>query len=360
LEEQLQAIEDAKNFVFEHVDKKIQLDIGKMECETKLSIEKWMLKVVATVKAAINSCNFWEAEEKIMLVRNFTRILGNRFEQISFDDSKEEKMKEKTDKISNSIDQLEKQLQKVLETVVKKYKDIDLKTSNFNPYASNPPKDLYAKLIKRITQKVRDQLQEIRKQVKDLSSRELEARIRVCESVLNSLPKHMQDILGEEIKQCHDDVKCEIENIKGNVQDINELLNRSTSNQKRNIEFGVNKIMEDIISRMDKQWAEEDTAGALNTFIELVRFINTLKSKINLDKYINRARDSLENTFDKYQRNIITNFDTLDQDTSMLKWTERAFTFVISCIDLKANMSGIDTSNMNEKNDIKRAWMQER
>ncbi|ETO09024.1 viral A-type inclusion protein, partial [Reticulomyxa filosa] len=355
LEAQFQAIEDAKNFVFEYVDNNTKREIERIESETKSSIAKWVLKVVATVKAAIKSCNFWEAEEKIKLIRKFTRILGNRFEQTSFDDNKEEKTKEETDKISNSIDQLERQLQKVLEEVIEKYKKINLKTSDFNPYASNPPKNLYTKLEKvmhtastynykeswdaieeDITQKVREQLLEIRKQVKELDSRKLETRIRVCESVLNSLPKHMQEIFGDEIKQCNEDVKYELENIlkevnqviqKGNAQEIYDLFNRSTSNQRTSIEFGVNKIMEGIISRMDKQWVEEDTAGALDTFAELVRFIKTLKGKIDLDRYFKQACESLENTFDKYQRNIITNFDTLDQDKSMLKWMERAFTF---------------------------------
>ncbi|ETN98464.1 SMC domain protein, partial [Reticulomyxa filosa] len=112
LETQFQAIEDAKNFVFKYVDNNTKREIEKIESDTKSSIEKWVLKVVATVKAAIKSCNFWEAEEKIKLIRKFTRILGNRFEQTSFDDNKEEKTKEETDKISNSIDQLERQLQK--------------------------------------------------------------------------------------------------------------------------------------------------------------------------------------------------------------------------------------------------------
>ncbi|ETO03159.1 ATPase, partial [Reticulomyxa filosa] len=272
LEAQFQAVEDAKNALFEYVDNNTKKEIEKIESETKSLIEKWMLKVVATAKAVIKSYKFLEAEEKIELVRRFNCILVRYFGQISFDDSKEEK-KEKTDNISNSVDQLEKDLQNVLETVVKKYKDIDLKTSNFNPYVSDPPKDLYAKLEKvmqtastnyegpwdaieeNIIQKVREQLLEIREQVKEFDLQKLETRIRVCESVLNSLPKHMQDTLGEEIKQCHNDVKCEIENMlkeveqviqKRNVQDINELLNRSTSNQKRNIEVGVDKIMQDI------------------------------------------------------------------------------------------------------------------
>ncbi|ETN99616.1 hypothetical protein RFI_37854, partial [Reticulomyxa filosa] len=148
LEAQLQAIKDAKNFVFEYVDNNTKVEIEKIEFETKSSIQTWMLKVVATVKAAINCYNFGEAEEKIKLIRKITRILGNRFEQIFFDDSKEEKMKEKTDKIFNSVDQLEQQLQNVLETVVKKYKNIDLKIAKFNPYVSDPPKNLYAKLDK--------------------------------------------------------------------------------------------------------------------------------------------------------------------------------------------------------------------
>ncbi|ETO01069.1 hypothetical protein RFI_36371, partial [Reticulomyxa filosa] len=129
-----EAIEDAKNFVFKYVEKNTKEEIEKIESETKSSIQMWMLKVVATVKAAINCYNFREAEEKIKLIRKITRILGNRFEQISSDDSKEEKVMEKIGKISNSVDQLEQQLQKVLETVVEKYKNIDLKTAKFNPY----------------------------------------------------------------------------------------------------------------------------------------------------------------------------------------------------------------------------------
>ncbi|ETO00898.1 hypothetical protein RFI_36542, partial [Reticulomyxa filosa] len=146
-------------------------------------------------------------------------ILGSYFEQISLDDNKEE-----IGKVANNIDELETQLQNVLKNVVYKYKQINLKESYFNPYASNPPKELYVKLSKvmntffknnykeswdaieeDITQKVRDQLMEIRKQAKNLNPKELETSFRVCKSVLNSLPKHMEEILGEEIKQCRED-----------------------------------------------------------------------------------------------------------------------------------------------------------
>ncbi|ETO01668.1 hypothetical protein RFI_35772, partial [Reticulomyxa filosa] len=381
LEAQLQAIEDAKNYVFDYVGENTMKEIEKIESETKSSIERWLFKVVAIVKAAINCYNFEEAEEKIKLIRKFTRILGNRFEQTSFDDNKEEKTKEETDKISNSIDQLERQLQKVLEEVIEKYKKINLKTSDFNPYASNPPKNLYTKLEKvmhtastynykeswdaveeDITQKVREQLQEVRKQVKDLNSREVEARIRVCESVLNSLPKHMQEILKEEIKQCHDDIKCDLEHSskeveqviqKKNAQEIKELLSRSTQSQKKKIELGVDKIVQDIVSRMDRQWTEEDTEGALKNFVELACFTNTLKSEVDLGRYFSNARNNLENMFNKYQKNIITNFDSLDQDTSTLKWMEKAFTFIISCIELKTangiNANALLPSNFNIK-----------
>ncbi|ETO03342.1 anchored putative adhesin, partial [Reticulomyxa filosa] len=200
LEEQLRWIEEAKNFVFEYIENNTKKEIEKMERETKSLIEKRILEAVKTVKVTVNSCNFLEAEENIKLLRKFNCILGKEI-----------------GKVANNIDELETQLQNVLKNVVYKYKQINLKESCFNPYAPNPPKELYVKLSKNnykeswdaieedITQKVRDQLMEIRKQAKNLNPKELETSFRVCKSVLNSLPKHMEEILGEEIKQCRED-----------------------------------------------------------------------------------------------------------------------------------------------------------
>ncbi|ETO04255.1 hypothetical protein RFI_33142, partial [Reticulomyxa filosa] len=324
LEEQMQWIDDAKNFVFEYVDKKTQQEIEKIENETKSAIEKWMLKVLGTVKAAINSYNFREAEEKIRLVRKFTRILGNRFDQIFFGDNKEEKMQEGASKIVNRVDELEKQVESVLKGVVSKYKDIKLSGCQFSPYASNPPKDLYAKLSKvmesattsnykeawteieeDITKKVRDLLLDARGKVSNSNSRESESCIRLCGSVLNSLPEHMQTILRDEVRQCRDDIKYEAETSlkeveqvmqQKNAQDINELLDRCNINQEKTIKSGVDKMAREIVSRIDKQWIDEETSEALSSMEELYRFKNTFKKKMpDLDRYFVNARGSLSN-----------------------------------------------------------------
>ncbi|ETO12049.1 hypothetical protein RFI_25327 [Reticulomyxa filosa] len=89
---QLQAINDAKNYVFKYIDKKTQEDIEKM------------------------------------------------------DDNKTEHEAEKTSSVVNSINELEAELKKVLKDVVNKYKVIDLEKSYLNPYASAPPKELFGKL----------------------------------------------------------------------------------------------------------------------------------------------------------------------------------------------------------------------
>ncbi|ETO05050.1 hypothetical protein RFI_32346, partial [Reticulomyxa filosa] len=340
--------------------------------------------VVETTKAAINSCNFREAEEKIKLVRRITRILGHRFQQISLDNSNEEKMKEQSGKIVNSVDELEKQLESVLKNVVNKYKEIKLSGCQFNPYASNPPKALYDKLDKvmqiaatsnyreaweeiegDITKKVRDLLLDAREKVTNSNSRESEACIRLCESVLNSLPEHVQEILKDEIQQCREDIKYEIENAlkeveqvmqKKNVQDINELLSRCNSNQEKTIKSGVDKMAREIVSRIDKQWMDGETSEALSSMEELYRFKNTFKKKMpDLDRYFINARDSLSSSFDKYQKHIITTFESVDRGTTGLEWTEKAFDFVLICLEVKTNPTGdIDPDellplNFNEK-----------
>ncbi|ETO15909.1 hypothetical protein RFI_21454 [Reticulomyxa filosa] len=81
LEEHLQWIEEAKHFVFTYVDQMTQDYISKKERATKSAIGKWVQKILGTIDAAINSCNFWEAEERIKLVRRIRRILGDYYEQ---------------------------------------------------------------------------------------------------------------------------------------------------------------------------------------------------------------------------------------------------------------------------------------
>ncbi|ETO23109.1 hypothetical protein RFI_14076, partial [Reticulomyxa filosa] len=233
-------------------------------------------------------------------------------------------------------------VERVLKSVVSKYKNISLSNSHFNPYASNPPKALYDKLNKvmqtaatynykerweeiedDITKKVREQLVKIREKLRITESREIETRIRICESILTSLPEHMQTILREEIVQCRGDIKYEAEHAskeveqvmqKKNIQDINELLARCTINQEKAIRAGVDDMAREVIARMDKQWSEGDTKGALLSMSELYRFKATFKKKIpELGRYIENARNSLSLSFDKSQRSIVNYFDSLDQ-----------------------------------------------
>ncbi|ETO27642.1 purine NTPase, partial [Reticulomyxa filosa] len=367
LEGQLQSIEDAKNFVFEYVDEKTKQDIEKMEYETKASIEKWMLKVLATVKAAITSCNFWEAEDRIRLVRQFTRILGDHCEHIALNDTKEDNVKERTGKIANSVDELEKQLETVLKNVVAKYKNVNLGNCQFNPYTSDPPKALYDKLNKvmqtaatynykdrwgeieeDITKKVREQLLEAREKVSALNSRESKSCIRLCESVLNYLPEHMQLILKDEIERCQEDVDYEIENgskeveqvmQKKDLKEINELLERCNVNQEKAIKFGINKMARDVVSRMESQW---DDGQNLEAFSKIAR-------------YYTEAYNSLSNTFDKHHKNIINTFASVGRNISGLEWMKKSFTFILDCMEMKiAAKNDIDADmllprNFNEK-----------
>ncbi|ETO11504.1 hypothetical protein RFI_25872, partial [Reticulomyxa filosa] len=363
LEEQLQWIEDAKNFVFEYVDKKTQQDIEKMEYETKASIEKWILKIVEKIKVAINSCNFREAEEKIQLVQKFTRILGSRFEQISFDNNKEENIKEGTSKIVNNVDSLEKQVEVVLKGVVNKYKKIKLSDCQFNPYVSNSPKDLYAKLNKvmesvttsnykeawteieeDIIKKVRDLLLDARGKVSNSNSRESEACIRLCESVLNSLPERVQGILKDEIQQCREDIKYEIENAlkeveqviqNKDIQDISELLDRYNSGRARiTINSGVNKMAREIVACISEQMANGEMAEMHKSLIKLCHF-KTLKQKIvGLDQHFARVRENLTSAFNKYHANIVTNFA---RSASAIAQMKKAFDFIFVCLEFKTN-----------------------
>ncbi|ETO31352.1 Helicase conserved domain containing protein, partial [Reticulomyxa filosa] len=232
IEEQLRWIDDAKTFVFDYLDTNTQHKIDKMQRNIKLEIEKWLLKILANARTALDYYHFWETEEKIKLIKKTLSILGDHCEHISLDDSKEEKVKEETNKIIDTINELEKQLECTLKRVVNEYKNINLSECQFNPYAFNPPKDIYAKLNKAmqatathnykeawdeiqqdITKKIRDQLLETHQKVHSLNARDIDIRIRLCESVLNSLPEHMQPILKAEILHCREDINYEREHM---------------------------------------------------------------------------------------------------------------------------------------------------
>ncbi|ETO15068.1 hypothetical protein RFI_22295, partial [Reticulomyxa filosa] len=240
----------------------------------------------------------------------------------SCNDNKEEKIKEESDKIVNSVDELEEQLESVLKNIVNKYKEIKLSGCQFNPYASNPPKAFYDKLDKVMqtatAYNYKDTWKEIEEDItKKVNSRESKYCIRLCESVLNYLPEHMQVILKDEIKRCQEDIDCEIENgskeveqmmQKKDIKEINELLERCNLNQEKAIEFGIYKMARDIVLRMESQWDDGQNLAALLSMGELYRFKNIFKKMPEITRYYADSHNYLSNTFDKHHKNIISTF----------------------------------------------------
>jgi len=221
-------IAEARVCVLDYVDKEIE----KMENDTKAFIESWIQRFLNTINAIVKSCNYKEAERRIKLAKTINRILGNLCGDTNLGDLGDMNEKDPgnngNDKnIQNRVDTLEQQLETVLKETVAKYKDIKLKGGQPNPYCTNPPKELYAKLKdaqegatynykntweqieEDIFFKVREQLKKARKMTAKSKSRECGACLRLCDSVVQSLPDHMKIILKEERKQCREDIEKE-------------------------------------------------------------------------------------------------------------------------------------------------------
>ncbi|ETO04468.1 hypothetical protein RFI_32928, partial [Reticulomyxa filosa] len=365
LGEKLQWIDDAKCYVAKYVNEQTGQDIKKNENEIKSSLEEWISKIVGTTKAAINSYNFLEAEEKIEHVRRITRLLGSHFKQNHCNDNKEE--------ITNRVNELETALKNELKSVVSKYKEIQLSGAQSNPYALNPPKDLYAKLNKvmqtattysykstwkeieeDIIQKIREELLVARKKH---NSDESDSCIRICELVANSLPEHMQAILNEEIKRCHEAIKSEIrESIKKvdavlskkNACEIVKLLDSCTGRQEDHIKAWVNNAAEEMVARIEKQWENGDTQKAVTEIGKLFRFKKMFKHKVpGLEKLFEVQHDALTNIFEKHHKHILDKLDFLNSGISALELIEQSLSFAIDCMDVKTRTnSDIDVKQL--------------
>ncbi|ETO08053.1 hypothetical protein RFI_29337, partial [Reticulomyxa filosa] len=250
-------------------------------------------------------------------------------------------------------------------------KEIKLSGCQFNPYASSPPKDLYAKLSKvmesattsnykeawteieeDIIKKVRDLLLDARGKVGNLNSRESEACIRLCESVLNSSPEHVQGILKDETQQCREDIKYEIENAlkkveevmqNKDIQDISELLDCYNSGQaKITINSDVNKMVREIVACIYlKQMANGEMAEMYKSLIKLYRFKN--------------LKQALINTLLDTHTNIVTNFAG---GASAIAQMKKSFDFIFVCLEFKTNLTdSIDPDELlphNFNEDIKK------
>ncbi|ETO33243.1 hypothetical protein RFI_03864 [Reticulomyxa filosa] len=386
LVDHLEWMKDAQQFALTFVDEVVQRDIERMQENTKSAIGKWMEAILDTMDASVSALNFLEAENKIRLVRRIISILGDYCESISLDDDTKKEQQQKksgnqnTGKIMSCVDKLGKKIETKLKDIVEKYRRIKLEGKQFNPYSSAPPKELYTRLIKvmettaiyrdtwreiedDISQKVRNELIEARAKVGNSSSRDSNSSIRLCQSVLNTLPKHMQIMLGEEITHCNDDIKSELDHTTGvvnevikskNIDDINNLLNNCTSNQEKMIKTNVNAMAQEIVVSMNKKWTEGDTTKALIDLKEIVHFKNTFKKKIpEINKYFTTARGTLVNTFEKCQKNIGSNFDVLDRGdigSATMEWMENALDFIIQCIEVQAELTSSDAQELMPNN----------
>ncbi|ETN99168.1 hypothetical protein RFI_38313, partial [Reticulomyxa filosa] len=334
LREHLQWMREAKHFVFtvEYVDDVTQKDIEAVEYSTKAIVEKWIDAVLNRVDVSINSQNFLEAENNIAMARKAIQLLGEHFAQNSFEQTKQQQQQQqqndhdekKSTAIVNAsinifqrVDELSKRIEQKLQEIVKHFKTIELANCKSNPYASNPPSDLYLKLTAvmlmktfykqawddiqtDITQKIRDQLKQIRDRIGTLLPGQLSREFRLCESVLKSLPKQMQE-LDEEIQRCKEEMQDELDNSIKVVKEvieikdadrIDDLLNQcKQTNQEKHIKTSVDHLARDMMSTIRKKCNDKDLSGAFHCLKELLQFKIKLESKIpQLTKYFTDSR----------------------------------------------------------------------
>ncbi|ETO12050.1 hypothetical protein RFI_25326, partial [Reticulomyxa filosa] len=350
----------------------IQLD------QHKAIVEKWIDAVLNRVDVFINSQNFLEAENNIAMARKAIQLLGEHFTQNSFEQTKQQDDHDEKKSIAivnaninifQRVDELSKRIEQKLQEIVKHFKTIELANRQSNPYFSNPPSDLYLKLTAvmlmktfykqawddiqtDITQKIRDQLKQIRDRIGTLLPEQLAREFRLCESVLKSLPKHMQE-LGEEVQRCKEEIQDELDNSIKAVKEvieikdadrIDDLLNQcKQTNQEKHIKTSVDHLARDMMSTIRKKCSDKDLSGAFHCLKELLQFKMKLESKIpQLTKYFTDSRVHVVELFEAPQQKLVTTFGRyIDINANAIEWMAQALDMLIEWKECQSKLTSI-------------------
>ncbi|CAF4323507.1 unnamed protein product [Adineta steineri] len=203
--ENLKRIQKAKQFILEYMNASNEL--SESVDQIILMIEHRLNRFVDEIKAFMYINNFYEAEQKIVLI-NLLRILLGSF---------------CTKQISDEIELIKEYRKKIVsDEIIQKYLDM-----NIDGYILNPPIDIFEKLeqVRNINTIYTEAIYELRKNIIDKFRQELELaksviplntssiHIRKFESSVKYLPETIRNVLEVELKHCREDINLTIQNI---------------------------------------------------------------------------------------------------------------------------------------------------
>ena len=278
LREYYHKIQEAQSYCVVHLDEKDQQKLAKIDDDSNKLLENWMDNVLSNVTQLIESYQFEDAYTKIETIKSITTLTFMNFEA------------------NDRYKALETAIETQCDKLVEKYKAIELKEKEYSPYTQCPLKRLYVKLAPLLDKRAKirqvwdtiisDVMDKFRGELKTARNsdvQENERIVRLCESVLTSLPQETSEILEQELKHCQADIKK-----KKTYQD----------------------------EKLEQIQASGDF-GALNTFLNQMLQAKDEQRASKIERSVLHQVSSLENAmyakFDKFDSSAMTDYDRMIQ-----------------------------------------------
>lgn len=192
--------------------KEIQKNLLRKKERVDLQLTEWITDFIKETENCIVSCNFLQAEEQLEQIRKIIAILNENIVTLT-QVKKAEKSADPEKAITKGIKRLENAIEKELKAQREQYQKINPGDHTFNPYFSNPPKEICEKLQQVTAKNARylstysaikkDIFGKLRKlMTRNLTDhREAKKDFSLCRSILTSLPKEWELNLLQELTQ---------------------------------------------------------------------------------------------------------------------------------------------------------------
>ena len=246
LHSHLNQIKEAKLYCMQYLTNQDEGSLIKIEKNTSKLLNEWMARVLDNVNQLIRSCQFEKAANKIEAIKTISGFMP-----VSSDNEKEEP----------PFTKLENDMIAACNDLQKQYCEIELEGKEYNPYTLHPlstlykhlkpvidKKDIFRTTWDAINENVMKKFRQELRAARDCDDENRSRILRLCDSILRSLPEITKTILETDLKHCKQDIKDKNENYKKELERWHESKNyiQMCNMLKHHVKSHNDRIAQDI------------------------------------------------------------------------------------------------------------------
>ncbi|MBX9585798.1 MAG: hypothetical protein K2X50_00940 [Gammaproteobacteria bacterium] len=316
----LNKIKDAQQLLLKYLEENVRVELVDCTLFVKNTISDRIIRFLDSIAASIDSNNFNESNVRMDIVSTIRNLLGTYC----------------TQDIVVKLDELTKRIERVLDEVVLKYIDNELKD-----YPAYPPKEIFEKFQEVATKdrKYTHALAKIKSGILERCRKVLEAarecalpaernpHIRQVTVALKFLPDDLRkalevelDAAKEEIKGLVDEHESRVKDLieTGNVEGLQDYLGSSESHaeSKKHLREHVLKAIKDSKVRIDSCLDQDDIVGMIPDLKKVYDYRVRLGDSIPLlNNYYAQIKARLGSSMEQFLRVINDNLSETDDDS---------------------------------------------